>query len=163
MNERDPQNERHEKTKKILKIAGGIVLAAGIILAVVGFVDIFSNFGSGDPPSRFWCLFLGFPAIAVGAVLLSFGFHRELGRYVKNESVPVLNEAADELRPAVRDIASAARDAGQSVVCPACGEENEKGSKFCKNCGKTLLSVCPVCGEEIEPGSKFCNHCGAKL
>lgn len=166
MPDKNTRSPEHEKTKKILKIAGGIVLAAGIVFAVVGFIDIFSGFGSGNPPSLFWCLMVGFPAIAIGCSMLTMGFRREINTYVKNESVPVINEAAGELHPAIGDVISAAREAQnaeETAVCPACGERNEKGSKFCKGCGKPLRSVCPACGKDIPSDSAFCNHCGAKL
>lgn len=35
----------------------------------------------------------------VGIVCLTFGFRKEITRYVKNESVPVINEAGEELQP----------------------------------------------------------------
>lgn len=61
------------------------------------------------------------------------------------------------------------------IVC-TCGKTNEKGAKFCKTCGKKLVTeesiqpvktsgpeACPVCGAELEEGSCFCSECGAVI
>ncbi len=48
--------------------------------------------------------------------------------------------------------------------CPSCGQENEKGSKFCSGCGAQLsMKKCPNCNQEVPSASKFCNACGQKL
>jgi|GEM_PF-380681 len=49
-------------------------------------------------------------------------------------------------------------------VCQHCGTEVRSGKKFCRNCGRpvvsTALLVCEHCGAEIRPGKKFCRNCG---
>ena len=64
----------------------------------------------------------------------------EAARFVKNETMPVFNEAAEEAQPAIRAAARAVREANEEgdVVCPACGSHNDAGAKFCDNCGKQL-------------------------
>lgn len=105
--------------------------------------------------------------MGIGFAITSFAFRREISRYVKNESVPVINEAGKELTPAVRDIASAVKeglsDSTKDEIRCSCGTLNNKGSKFCKECGKSFVSICPHCGQEIPADSAFCNHCGSKL
>lgn len=49
------------------------------------------------------------------------------------------------------------------VVCPACKTQNTMGSKFCLNCGTSLVNKCPNCNTDLAPGSKFCPECGHKL
>lgn len=44
------------------------------------------------------------------------------------------------------------------IVCAKCGAEN-KGSKFCMECGKKYIP-CPECGADMEEGSSACNVCG---
>jgi class 3 adenylate cyclase len=44
--------------------------------------------------------------------------------------------------------------------CPACGDENPDGKRFCENCGAPLALVCPACGWELTPGKRFCGNCG---
>jgi class 3 adenylate cyclase/tetratricopeptide (TPR) repeat protein len=50
-----------------------------------------------------------------------------------------------------------------SIVCPACGSENEVGRKFCGECGGALARACPSCGTANPPEVKFCGECGAPL
>ena len=49
-------------------------------------------------------------------------------------------------------------------VCEHCGTEIRSGKKFCRNCGRPVVSpsllLCEYCGAEIRPGKKFCRNCG---
>jgi hypothetical protein len=49
--------------------------------------------------------------------------------------------------------------------CPNCGTENPTNSKFCVNCGQSLVinPTCVNCGFTNEEGSKFCASCGKPL
>jgi len=55
----------------------------------------------------------------------------------------------------------------QLIVCPSCGAQNPVGTKFCGNCGASLLPVakvkCPKCGAEMVATMKFCGSCGSPL
>jgi ribosomal protein L40E len=55
----------------------------------------------------------------------------------------------------------------QLIVCQSCGAQNPVGTKFCGNCGKTLLPVakvgCPKCGAEMPATMKFCGNCGSAM
>lgn len=158
------KKEKHERTKRILKIVGPIVAAAGLILAVVGFVSFFSSFGSGGMPSLFWCAFVGMPVFVIGLGITFTAFRREIATYHKNESAPVINEFAEDIKPAVQSVASAVREtAAQDAICPDCGEKNDADAKFCKNCGAALRKVCPDCGEQNDADAKFCKSCGKSL
>ena len=57
-------------------------------------------------------------------------------------------------------------ECGNSLVntCIACGHTLEMGAKFCVDCGtsQTLEFNCAKCGEKVQPGIKFCPHCGEK-
>ena len=163
----DNLNPQHEKAKKILKIAGAIALCIGLIFAVIGFVDFFKSASSSEKPKLFFFLFIGLPLMAFGGMMLSFGFHRELMRYTKNESVPVINEAGKEITPAVKDIAAAVKNASEekkTVKCPFCNAETDADGKFCSSCGKQIADViCPSCGEKNPADGNFCKNCGEKL
>lgn len=158
------KKEKHERTKRILKIVGPIVAAAGLILAVVGFVSFFSSFGDDGMPSLFWCAFVGMPVFVIGLGITFTAFRREIATYQKNESAPVINEFAEDIKPAVQSVASAVREtAAQDAICPDCGEKNDADAKFCKNCGAALRKVCPHCGEQNDADAKFCKSCGKSL
>src|SRR5262245_9950207 len=49
--------------------------------------------------------------------------------------------------------------------CRACGAMNRPGSRFCGNCGASLVAdaTCPNCGAENPAGQTFCNDCGSRL
>lgn len=97
---RTDTEHKHEQTKRKLKIIGISILSIGLIFTIIGFISFFSSFGSGDMPSLFWCSFIGLPMFAVGLSITSLAFKREISRYVKNESVPIINEAGREVSPA---------------------------------------------------------------
>ena len=54
---------------------------------------------------------------------------------------------------------------GNTVTCVSCGAANREGSRFCGECGKSLVRnlPCPSCGSENPEGQRFCNACGARL
>src|SRR5215471_7296848 len=47
--------------------------------------------------------------------------------------------------------------------CTSCGFENPEGTKFCGECGRSLMNRCPSCGAENLPQFKFCGECGISL
>jgi len=49
------------------------------------------------------------------------------------------------------------------MKCPKCRFDNEKGAKFCLECGEKLEAQCPQCGKTLPLSAKFCNECGHKL
>lgn len=157
---------QHEKTKRILKILGFIIAGLGLIFTIIGFVNFFSVFNSGEGmPDLFWCAMMGLPMLGIGISLLGVGFKREISHYMEKESAPVVNEAAKDMSPAVKTVASAVKEgiSGSGKIYCTCGVENEKDSKFCKACGKALVKICPACGEVVDFDSAFCDHCGSKL
>lgn len=162
-------NKKHEATKKKLKAIGFILLAVGGVFALIGFIDFFSSIYGNGIPTRFWCLFIGLPLFGVGGSITAAAHKREISRYIKNESVPVVNEASEELSPTIRNIASAIKDGihgendEETAVCHACGAKNDKNNKFCGNCGASLAKVCPACGKSAPSGNSYCGNCGAKL
>lgn len=64
------------------------------------------------------------------------------------------------------------KSSSTELICSACGEENDQGSKFCFRCGNpfpandgtgTGAPICSSCGTENESGSAFCANCGNAL
>ena len=131
---------------------------------MTGFVDMGLSMRRMEMPRLFFLLIIGFPSIAIGGMLTLMGFRKEVATYIKNESVPVFNEASEEMKPGISAVASAVKEGvTASVICPACGESNTEGSNFCRKCGHPLSSVCPRCGASVAPDSFFCPKCGEKL
>ena len=154
----------HQKTKKNLKIIGIILVIVGGICAITGFVDFFIAANSQRMPQLFFLCFIGLPTLGIGASILTFAFRGEIMRYNKNESVPIINEASEEIKPAVHNVVSAVKNSlNDATITCSCGPVNDKNTKFCKKCGKELLKTCPSCGKNIENDSTFCPHCGAKI
>lgn len=103
-----PLYEEHNRPiRSVLRFLGFILLPVGAILALIGFVDFFSAFGGGGPPTKFWCAFIGLPLIGTGLACLKAGYIRTIGKYVAGEGVPVVTEsaryAARELRPSLEE------------------------------------------------------------
>lgn len=52
------------------------------------------------------------------------------------------------------------------MKCNFCGTEIIDTSKFCKECGKTVVNmpgICRFCGAKLELDAKFCSECGNSL
>ena len=158
-------SDNHQNTKKKLKIIGTILLIVGIVFAATGFISFFSAFNHGGMPELFWMAFIGLPMCGVGGMILSFAYKREISKYVKDESVPVINEAAEDLSPAVKAVVRAVKDGTgerHGITC-RCGEVNPPDGKFCTKCGAPLLSACPHCGGTVDADDKYCGNCGKKI
>ncbi len=167
-NRREEENARHERTKRILKIVGTVVLVCGIILFVAFFIDfMLVIYETRGFPRLFVCGIIGLPMIGIGAMLLQCGNRREISRYFKDESMPVINEAVEDLTPAVKAVTEAVKEAGEDdntvKFCPSCGKQNQPQNKFCDGCGTRLYKVCPHCGKKQDADDSFCGNCGAKL
>lgn len=172
---RQEEQAKHEKTKKTLKIIGFILLGCGAVLDIIFFVNIIASMSSFSMPNLFFCGMIGLPMTGFGAMLLIIGFRGEITRYMKNEGVPVVNDAAQELKPAVKAVAEAVKEVNaegekqtveqrqKPTVCPACGKENDPKNNFCDGCGTQLFKLCPKCGARQEVEDAFCGNCGCKL
>lgn len=153
----------HEKQKLVLRTVGIVLLVVGLICALIGFIDIFSTISRHEMSTKFYLAIIGLPLMGIGGGLTLFSFQREISRYVKDETMPVLNEAGKEIAPAVRAVANAVRGKTEEVSCPHCGEQNPAENTYCKACGKPLVRKCPRCGAELSPDSAYCGKCGTKL
>ncbi|MDE6691017.1 MAG: zinc-ribbon domain-containing protein [Clostridia bacterium] len=173
----DEEREKHERTKKKLKTIGTVLLVIGIVCEIAGFLDMAVTInGMTGFPSLFFLNFLGAPCIFVGVVLLVFSCRKEIMTYTKNEVVPVVNDTAEELKPAIKSVIGAVREGikgdepareaapeKKGTICPKCGSQNQPENKFCDRCGTQLYKVCPACGARQDGDDVFCGECGARL
>ena len=153
----------HEKHKLVIRIIGIVLLVIGAICAIIGFIDIFSTINRHEMSTKFYLAIIGLPLMGIGGGLTLISFHREISRYVKDETMPVLNEAGKEIAPAVRAVANAARGKTEEIACPHCGGQNPAENTYCTACGKPLARKCPRCGAAVGADSAYCGKCGTKL
>lgn len=165
-NQYEEKQKKHKKIKITLRIVGSILLLAGIIFVIIAMVDFFLSVAEfNGRPSKMWGFLCGVPLIPIGTGLLALGFKKEMMGYIKNESVPIINELGQEVSPAIQNIAAAVKKGATKstgTTC-SCGQINNSESKFCKNCGKSLIQTCPNCNAQIDKDGKFCDKCGEKL
>ena len=147
---------KHNEKKMKLRRTGKILLIIGGIFALVGFVDFFLSIASMGMPTLFWCLFIGFPLLGVGGMLLKASYIRETAQYIKDESIPVTKDLYRDLKPEIKDT-------NDEIICPRCGTKNDLDNNFCKGCGEELNKKCPHCGEVLDSNSTFCGRCGKRV
>jgi hypothetical protein len=173
MSDEERINPGHTQVRKVLRLAGPLILCVGVIFMIVGLGSFFSSFGGFGRPRYFWCCFVGMPLIMVGLVMCQFGFIGAITRYQAGEIAPVgkdtFNYMADGTKGGVKTVASAIGAGlsegmnGATVNCPTCGHANDAEAKFCDECGTAMSKACPSCGEVNDGNAKFCDGCGNKF
>ncbi len=173
-----PIDPRHTETRSALRVIGPCLAGVGVLFTVIGVASFFASFGTFQPPQYFWCIFVGFPLLAIGGMITKVAYLGAFTRYLADEVAPVgkdvVNYMADGTKDAVRDLASAVGeglglkppgDQITTIRCPKCDAENEPSASFCKHCGGPLAQtrVCPVCGHENAADAQFCDHCGRSV
>src|SRR5262245_33649233 len=93
--ELDPQ---HAEKRAMLRKVGLMLLVAGALFMLIGFVDFARAMsGYGHEPRLFWCFMLGLPLLWLGFVLTSAGFASTVQRYMAGESAPVAKDTFNYL------------------------------------------------------------------
>jgi hypothetical protein len=129
MSAQPPQLRDQAAVRSGLRIGGAILVAIGLILAIVGFASFFSAFDSpsASPPKHFWMLFVGGPMVVIGLGMLAAGFLGATTRYAAGEVAPTIKDTFDYVRPGTRQ-----------AICPYCGQPNPAGAGICVRCGKPV-------------------------
>jgi hypothetical protein len=129
------RTSKHAATRKVLRVAGLVILSAGAILVLIGIGSFFAAFGSFGPPRYFWCAFLGMPLLFVGGAMAMLGFMGAVQRYVAGESAPVakdvVNYMGENTQPGVKAFARAVTEGvrdGMAGDQDAAGEATEAGA-----------------------------------
>ena len=171
MTDEEKINPGHKKARDLLRVVGPAVFLLGVLFTVIGAGSLFSSMGSFEPPRFFWCVFVGFPLMFVGAVISQMAFAGAVSRYMAGESAPVakdtFNYMADGTKEGVRDVVGAIKDGivGDFITCPHCRESNDSDANFCNECGGTIALVksCPKCRTKNDFDAKFCDDCGEAI
>ncbi len=168
-------NPGHTQLRKVLCVVGPLILAMGILLVIVGAIDIFTDPFSGFPFA--FLIFAGMPMIFVGGVMTQFAFMGAVFRYVASETAPVgkdtFNYMAKGTQPGVRDITSAIREGLtepqvgtiNTIACSQCHHPNDADARFCDQCGNEMITNkrCTKCNNENDLDARFCDNCGNEL
>ncbi len=175
-------NPPHAGVRQVLRIAGPIILALGVLLTVHGFTGAFGGgersggFGprrDAFPPdfdsaarrmhddfestgrrmrSSAGCIFAGFALIFVGGVMTGFGFMGAVARYKAAEIAPVGKDAFNYLAAGTHE--------GVKTVAGAVGEGLAQGLR---GPGQKTVLRCHKCNAENDAAARFCSQCGAGL
>ena len=122
-----------------LRVAGAVLVAAGLGLMVTAGVEFFTLQGF-EQPHKLWMFFVGMPALGVGIGMLQLGFVGVGARYAAGEYAPVVKDTAGYLtdgRGILNVGATAARPAA-GPYCRSCGTRNDADAKFCDSCGTSM-------------------------
>jgi len=111
MNENKMRSPNHAAVRRVLCIGGPLIALAGVVFIIIGIASFFTAFGTGEPPSSFWCVFVGMPLLFVGAVMCQIGFLGAFARYVAGETAPVakdvVNYMGENTQPGIKAVAKA--------------------------------------------------------
>lgn len=165
---------KYNTSATTFKVLGWFIFLAGLVCSIIAFADFFSNIGSFEMPKKFYLFFIGFPAMAIGGIFLSFGYKRKVADYNASQVAPVakdftnymLNETGDAIANVASKVVGASDNNVEGVTvntCAKCGTKNSADAKFCSNCGSPLTKACPFCGAENDDGADYCNSCGKKM
>ena len=127
----------------ILKIVGITLLAAGVVLFVVGI----SNMGNFENNLFLTCGMGSMPILFVGILSTVLGFRPEMAKIHTKVSKHILEENRQDLTEiaethseinskAITKTAKAVKEGlNDTVFCKHCGEKIDSDSNFCKHCG----------------------------
>ena len=126
---------KNNRVKIILKYSGIILLLAGFIFTIVGFVDFFNSVLEKAKPALLWCMFLGLPFMGLGSGFSFFAFKREL----------ITSQETHQQKPCKNEEISI-------------NSQNTPSSN--KN---QLEKTCAYCGKILSSTDVYCSGCGNKL
>jgi len=127
----DVRTDANRGKRIVLRVVGGAVLFAGLLMALLGLADFFGAMASDEVdagPTKIWMVFAGLPLLVVGGWLLQAGYARAFTSFYAEETAPAVRTTAEAL--GIRS------DAGP--YCRQCGKRAATDARFCDGCGATL-------------------------
>ena len=107
-------------------------------------------------------------ATKIGEYVLKYDLLRE------EEAVAELIEQVETIKANIEANRQKILEVKNIQICPGCGAEVSRSSKFCDKCGTELMKVeaekveevvqktCTNCGASLEDDAMFCGECGTK-
>ena len=118
-----------DKKRKIIRIAGIVLLIVAAILIIWGI----SDFGVVQ-------FFLGGICMMVGFFLTNIGFMGKMDRFVKSETVDntadSINHILDKTKDNIKEIIPGS--SSKQRVCPKCNAINDIEHTYCFDCGEKI-------------------------
>lgn len=90
-----PYEYQNSVFRNLFRVGAVIFLPLGAIFAAIGLIDFFGAFSGHGFPTKFWCVFVGFPMLAFGAFCFKAGFLRAITGYVAGEASPVIKDTVE--------------------------------------------------------------------
>jgi hypothetical protein len=127
----DVRTDANRGRRTVLRVVGGAVLFAGLLMALLGLADFFGAMASDvvdAAPTKSWMVLAGLPLMVLGGWLLQAGYARAFTSFYAEETAPAVRTTAEAL--GVRSDAAPG--------CRQCGKRAATDARFCDGCGATL-------------------------
>ena len=142
--EKDYGLKENNRKRIVMTIIGIFLIIGGIVLAAFGI----SKLMDGDY-SLFSLVFIGFPMIFAGLVILLLFNLGKMTRFVASQSAPVSKDVANYMMDNTKEsIGGVAKEVSKNIndgkqvpkhrACLKCGAINDINHNFCGDCGAPL-------------------------
>ncbi len=135
-------------TRLVLRVVGGVLLLAGLYVAVrggVAFVDEMNAASVDSGPGSILMIGGGGFMVVLGLGLLNAGFLRAQARYASGEAAPAVRELGGAFRgesgstgDQVEEQSLEKTTEGSGPFCSECGVRADRDARFCDACGHVL-------------------------
>lgn len=142
--------EKYQKTKKMLITIGCISIAVAIILLIICLnIEVPGKLEEGwyeaeTRKSAFGMLSFVF-GIIIPLAMFGTAYGRNISAFNAQQTIPVTQETIEKMAPSIGKVGGAiAKEVGDTIkesnenqiYCKHCGSQIDEDSKFCKKCGK---------------------------
>lgn len=90
-----PYESQNSVFRNLFRVGAVVFLPTGAIFSAIGLIDFFGAFSGHGFPTKFWCVFVGFPMLGLGTFCFKAGFLRTIAGYVTGEASPVIKDTVE--------------------------------------------------------------------